>query len=417
MELKILTKKEFDSYALNHPLGSFQQSSAWGKFMEDDNFHAYYVGGFVKDNIVAVTMLLSYESKQVNGRIFYAPRGFLIDYKNDSLLKSFTNCIKNFILEKHGVFLRIDPYVLVCDRDNNGNIIKGGISNDFIKSNLTSASFIKSEVDIQPKWLNRINLKGKSIDDIFTNFSSKARQIIRKNEKLGFKVRDLSFDNLDSFLRVIDNESKKYNILIPTRSFYEDLRNSFTSEYVKFKEVYFEKEEIIKNINIEINNAISKKEERIRNYHNSKMTDEYFIKKEFDYRKEINRLNNLKEYFNTCDAIVSMGYYLYITISNEVIAFQGGILPKYSKLNASYTMHYEMIKYAINNKYKYYNLYEIGDITNKNNKLINSFNYKKNFGGEVVELIGTYDLIIDEKKWMLAKKYFPKYLGVKTIFK
>ena len=45
MELKELTKKEFDQFALNHPLGSFQQTSSWGRFMEGDKFHAYYVGG------------------------------------------------------------------------------------------------------------------------------------------------------------------------------------------------------------------------------------------------------------------------------------------------------------------------------------------------------------------------------------
>ena len=36
MELRELTRKEFDSYALNHPLGSFQQTSSWGRFMEGD---------------------------------------------------------------------------------------------------------------------------------------------------------------------------------------------------------------------------------------------------------------------------------------------------------------------------------------------------------------------------------------------
>ena len=147
------------------------------------------------------------------------------------------------------------------------------------------------------------------------------------------------------------------------------------------------------------------------------MTEDYFIDKEFSDRKEIIRLNELKNYYSNFDDEVSLGIYLYITIGNEVLAFQGGIFNEYAKLDASYTMHYEMIKYAINNGYKYYNLYEIGDITDKNNKLMNSFNYKKNFGGEVVELIGTYDLIIDDKMSIKASKYFPEYMGVKTIFK
>ena len=52
-----------------------------------------------------------------------------------------------------------------------------------------------------------------------------------------------------------------------------------------------------------------------------------------------------------------------------------------------------------------------------NNKLKNSYNYKKNFGGEVVELVGEYDLVINPKYTNMARKYFTEYLGVKTIFK
>ena len=147
------------------------------------------------------------------------------------------------------------------------------------------------------------------------------------------------------------------------------------------------------------------------------MTEEYFVDKELETKEEIRRLEELKKYFSKCDDDVSMGIYMFITIGKEVVAFQGGVSPLYAKLDASYTMHYEMIKYALDNNFDYYNLYEIGDITDSNNKLKNSFNYKKNFGGEVIELVGEYDLIIDPKYTNMVRKYFPEYLGVKTIFK
>ena len=416
MELRELTKKEFDAYALNHPLGSFQQTSSWGRFMEGDKFHAYYVGGFIKEHIVGACLLLSYERKKDKVRIFYSPRGFLIDYKNEVLLKEFTEEVKKFIIEKHGVFLKIDPYILVRDRDNEGNIIEGGVYNDFVEVNLTNANFIKVNDRIQPKWLSRINLKDKNIDDIFNNFSPKARQTVRRNERLGFKVRDFDFENIDKFIDIINEESKKYNTIVPTKTFYLDLKQTFDGN-IKFKEVYFKKNEVISNIDKMIIDVNKEKEIRINNYHNSKMTAEYFIDKELEDEEEIKRLNSLKEYFSKCSDDVSMGIYMFITIGNEVVALNGGIVNEYNKLDASYTLHYEMIKYAINNGYKYYNLYEIGDITDNNNKLKNSYNYKKNFGGEVVELVGEYDLVIDPKYTDMARKHFPEYLGVKTIFK
>lgn len=416
MELRELTKKEFDSYALNHPLGSFQQTSFWGRFMEGDKFHAYYVGGFIKEHLVGASLLLSYERKKDKERLFYAPRGFLIDYKNEELLKEFTEEVKKFIIEKNGVFLKIDPYILVRDRDSEGKIIEGGVYNDFVEVNLTNANFVKVNDRIQPKWLSRIKLKDKSIDDIFNSFSPKARQTVRRNERLGFKVRDFDFKDIDKFIDIIDNESKKYNTIIPTKTFYLDLKQTFDGN-IKFIEVYFKKDEVISNIDKMIIDVNKEKEVRINNYHNSKMTAEYFIDKELEDEEEIKRLDNLKDYFSKCSDDVSMGIYMFITIGNEVVALNGGIVDEYNKLDASYTLHYEMIKYAIENGYKYYNLYEIGDITDSNNKLKNSYNYKKNFGGEVVELVGEYDLVINPKYTDIARKYFPEYLGVKTIFK
>ena len=416
MELKELTKKEFDQFALNHPLGSFQQTSSWGRFMEGDKFHAYYVGGFIKEKMVGASLLLSYERKKDKERLFYAPRGFLIDYKNEELLKEFTEEVKKFIIEKHGVFLKIDPYILVRDRDSEGKIIEGGVYNDFVEVNLTNANFIKVNDKIQPKWLSRINLKEKTIDDIFNNFSPKARQTVRRNERLGFKVRDFDFKDIDNFIDIINKESKKYRTIVPTKTFYLDLKQAFDGN-IKFKEVYFKRDEVTNNIDKMISEVIKEKEVRINNYHNSKMTAEYFIDKELEDEEEIKRLENLKEYFSKCSDDVSMGIYMFITIGNEVVALNGGIVDEYNKLDASYTLHYEMIKYAIENGYKYYNLYEIGDITDDNNKLKNSYNYKKNFGGEVVELVGEYDLVINPKYTNMARKYFPEYLGVKTIFK
>ena len=416
MELRELTRKEFDQFALNHPLGSFQQTSFWGRFMEGDKFHAYYVGGFIKEHIVGVCLLLSYERKKDKIRIFYSPRGFLIDYKNEELLKEFTEEVKKFIIEKHGVFLKIDPYILVRDRDNEGNIIEGGVYNDFVEVNLTNANFIKVNDRIQPKWLSRINLKDKNIDDIFNNFSPKARQTVRRNERLGFKVRDFDFKDIDKFMDIINDESKRYLTVMPTKTFYEELKQSFDGN-IQLKEVYFKRDEVISNIDKMIIDVNKEKEIRINNYHSSKMTAEYFIDKELEDEKEIKRLNSLKEYFSKCSDDVSMGIYMFITIGNEVVALNGGIVDEYNKLDASYTLHYEMIKYAINNGYKYYNLYEIGNITDDNNKLKNSYNYKKNFGGEVVELVGEYDLVIDPKYTDMARKHFPEYLGVKTIFK
>lgn len=418
MELKELTKKEFDSFALSHPLGNFQQTSSWGRFCEGEGFHAYYVGLIDKNDIVAASLLLSMDVNKVKGRIFYAPHGFLIDYKNSSLLSNFTLEVNKFIESKNGVFLKIDPYVLLQDRDSNGNIIEGGINNSYIIDNLINNGFIKDQKDlIQPKFISRINLKNKSLDEAFNEFTSKSRQIVRRNQRYGFKIEQLDIDNLDFFFDIININSKKYKTVGYTKSYFNDLINSFGKDNIKFMSVYFERMDVINNLNEEIKNILADKEERINNYHNSKMSEEYFVEKEMTDQKEIDRLNNLISYFYSLNINkVLMGAYLFIESGNEIAMLQGGMVDDYLKFDASYTLIYEMIKYAIDNNYKYFNLQDVGDITNSNNSFTSSFNYKKNFGGEVVEFIGEFNLPIKKDKFDLSLKNFPDYYGVKTTF-
>ena len=108
-------------------------------------------------------------------------------------------------------------------------------------------TLLKLMIEFKPKWLSRINLKDKTIDDVFNNFSPKARQTVRRNERLGFKVRDLDFENIDKFICIINEERKKYHTIVPTKTFYLDLKQSFDGN-IQFKEVYFKKDEIISNI-------------------------------------------------------------------------------------------------------------------------------------------------------------------------
>ena len=50
---------------------------------------------------------------------------------------------------------------------------------------------------------------------------------------------------------------------MPTRTFFEDLHSCFTDKYLQLIEVYFNKNEVISNINKMIQELLIKKEERI----------------------------------------------------------------------------------------------------------------------------------------------------------
>ena len=89
MKFVSLEEKEFDSFARHHPQASFYQASTWGHLKEENGWQMHLLG--VKDGkkIIAATLLLG-KKTPIGYRMFYAPRGLLVDYDNYDVLSFFT---------------------------------------------------------------------------------------------------------------------------------------------------------------------------------------------------------------------------------------------------------------------------------------------------------------------------------------
>jgi len=115
MELVKLTEEEFENYAKNHPYVSFHQTKEWGHLKETNGWSMHLLGLKDNDKIVTASLLLSKKIPFFNKQMFYSPRGFLIDYSNYELLKTWTNELKKYVKDNNGVFVKIDPYVSYQD--------------------------------------------------------------------------------------------------------------------------------------------------------------------------------------------------------------------------------------------------------------------------------------------------------------
>ena len=62
------------------------------------------------------------------------------------------------------------------------------------------------------------------------------------------------------------------------------------------------------------------------------------------------------------------------------------------EFQSAYTVHFAGMKYAIENNFDRYNFYGItGDFDEANNPLFGLYSFKRDFGRQVVELIGEFD--------------------------
>ena len=96
MKLERLSKEEFKKYADKSPQISFHQTQEWANLKKENGWDAYYLGlkDEDEDKVKAVSLILSKELPIIKKKMFYAPRGFLIDYNDKDLLKEWTTKIK-----------------------------------------------------------------------------------------------------------------------------------------------------------------------------------------------------------------------------------------------------------------------------------------------------------------------------------
>mgnify|MGYP003299864064 CR=1 FL=1 len=387
MEFVELTEQEYENYWKTHPLKTFLSAKEIGKLREKRNWKVYYVGLKEKNKIYGAAMLLG-SKKKFNMHEFYSPRGFLIDYNNKSLLELFTKEISTFIKKKKGYILRIDPYVINKERDINGNIIEDGINNKNIINSLKNIGFKKvpSKNNEQVSWMFSLDLEGKTEDEILNEMKPNTRNIIRKAEKSGITIKELSFDELPKFNNIIKDTGKRRNFTTREKDYYEDMYILF---HPKNEVKYYITELNLKDYVEKLTKEKHEKEIKLEKIKKCGKKEE--LKKDIDLLT--NKIVDAEAIRNKTNSdIITLSGSMFMLIQPEIIYLSSGNYEEYMKFNSQYLLQWELIKYGIKNGFKKHNFYGIPENINNHPDNYGIYEFKKGFNGYVEELIGEYEL-------------------------
>lgn len=428
MKLKKLSKKKFKTFADKNPEITFHQTEEWANLKKANNWDAHYIG-LEDDNkkIVAGALLLSKTLPIIKKKMFYSPRGFLIDYNNKELLKKFTEEIKKYAKTENAIFIKIDPFVEYQEHDNNGDIVKNGYNNKDAVENLKSLGykffgFNLMQDTLQPRWMHVIETKDRNLDDVMKDMESKTRQILRKNEKCGITTREITRDELPIFKDIMKHTSDRREFVDRPLSYYEAMWDALHDsgilkiliaeiDFNKYEKNTLEEKEEIEN---NLKDRIYKKEKNIlkmndKKYNSSNKQDEEAIKR---LEKQLEKIKELKDEYGDKEIL---GGILFLIYGNEVLSLHGGSHAKLMQFQSAYTIHFEGVKMAVEGNYNRYNFYGITGDFRKENPLYGLYLFKKSFGGHVVELIGEYDLIVSKFWYTLYNLAFKTYHKLKNI--
>lgn len=429
MEFVKLEEKEFKKFAYNHEQASFHQTIGWGKLKEENGWTCEFLGLKEDNEVKAATMLLS-KMTPIKKKMFYAPHGFLLDYKDTKLFDKFLDKVKKHVKENKGIFLKIDPYLMKVQRDINGDIVENGIDNRDVHKYLLEKGFKeingkRTEQTLQGKWIYWIDIKGRTLDEVMKDMTSKTRQMIRKNEKNGIEVKEAGPEALPKFKDIMDHTSERREFLSRSLDYYKQMYDNLNKEDIC--KIYFAElnlKEQIKKFEDEretLQNDYDKKEKDFSEG-KLKVNEKKFQAKQNETLEAIKRLDkSIDEYKELRKKegqdILILGGIMYMIHGKEVISFIGGAYSKYLDFQPFYTLHYEMLKYAVENNYERYNFYGISGNLKEDDPMYGIYLFKKGFGGEVVELMGEFDYPISKTYYCVYKTSYGVYHKLKQIKK
>lgn len=393
MEFVEIKETEYEKFWENHPLKTFLSSKEIGMLREKNGWNKYFVGLKENNKVIAATMLVSHK-RRLSKYEFYAPRGFLINFNDTKIVNLFVKEIKKFIKERNGYILRIDPYVINKERDIDGNIVNDGIDNTKVIENLKQLGFKKvSEKDMeQVGWMFSLGLEGKTEEEILKEMKPNTRNTIRKAEKFGIEIKELSYDELDKFEDIMIETGARKNFSIRKLDYFQDMYNLF---YDKKQIKYYITELNLKKYIEKLEKEKLEKEEKIKSLSDAKynegqkkgLTNEIMsLEKRIKESTEIIRSKGKD--------VITLSGSMFIMIQPEIIYLSSGNYEEYMKFNSQYLIQWEMIKYGIKNNFKKHNFYGIPANINTHPKDYGIYEFKRGFNGYVEELIGEFELPI-----------------------
>ena len=393
MKFQEITEKEYREFWETHPLKTFLSAPEISKLREKSNWETYYVGIKEDKKLIAATMLLSHK-RHFGKYEFYSPRGFLLDFKDENVLSFFTEELKKYIKEKKGYILRIDPYVIYKERDIDGNIVEGGEDNSNVVENLYKLGYKKVPTKNmeQVGWMFSLGLEGKDEEQIMKEMKPNTRNTIRKAEKFGISVNEISYDELDRFQSIMEETSKRKGFSNRKLSYYQEMYKLFHDRNeVKF----FITELNLKKYVDGLKKEMKEKEEKMNSLSDAKYNDgakKNLTNEIASFEKRIKESEEIIE--STGKDIITLSGSMFMLIKPEVIYLSSGNYEEFMKFNSQYLIQWELIKYGIENGFKKHNFYGIPENINEHPKDYGIYEFKRGFNGYVEELIGEFELPI-----------------------
>ena len=407
MKIVVLTQTQYRNYSNIHNERNFGQTIEYS-ILETNNGHNRIFLGLVDEsnNLHAATLIII-KNISPNIKEAYAPNGFLIDYANFELVKTFTEELKNYLKILKITYLITNPMFKLRVYNKQNNLINNNIN---ILDNLIKLDYNPTGYNNEFSKYDIVIENYDNVDNIYRKFNRNTKRNIKDSINMGITLHKASINDIETFYEIIKKKTTH------TLSYYYNLMNIYNTKDNKM-EIFFTKldpQKFLLNAK-KLYEKEAKKNEAIHKTiqnNNGKMTEKILNKKInsdslLEKYKEL--LNKAITFSNKHNESVIIGTCAIIKNNKEIYFLIDGYKESFRTIHSSHILKWALIKKYSLLGYKIFNLGEIHrDYYNKENKYHGQYMYKIGFGGNIVEYPQNLLLVINKpiyKAYMSFKNF------------
>ena len=397
-ELQIVQEKNNNRYFL-------QQAAVYSKMLNFNNLKTKILAVKENNKVLAYATFIYFPYK----KFFYkvtAQHGPVMDYSNTELVTFYMTELKKYFAKDFRVLcVRVNPFL-------NERIYKDieyvETTEDAIKTDkiLTSLGYkpLNDDLFTNPTLASRC-VFSKSLDENITennllkNISQIARYTINRTMKEGVQVREIDiFDEEDAkiFDEINRDTEERIDFSIRDNTYFKSLKNNI-GDKAHYLVSYIDCDQFVETTTTTIANLEKERDDLKEKLEQGKVNAKKATNrlKEFDeniaiWYKKIDKIKELKEENGN---IINLSCATFIESGQDLIYFTSGAMRKFHRYEGPYAILFHMMKYAINNNFKYFNFFGTSkDFESEEAADYGVLQFKRNFNGNIEYFMDNYEI-------------------------
>ena len=333
------TLAEYETFVQGHPKGHFAQSSLWAKQKPAWTWKAI-ISRDSEGKIRGSVAFLIRKMPLIGRKMMYACRGPVCDLDDRTTFAELMYAAKKLAAQEKAYVIKIDPDV----PSNQTDFVKMLEENGF-RTRDTGKNFEA----IQPRYVFRLYLNGRSEEEILASFHQKWRYNIRLATKKGVEVRICGKEMVADFARIMVETGLRDNFATRPPEYFSAMLDNF-GEKCRLYMAFYEDKPIAGTLAIHYGDKV---------------------------------------------------WYLYGASSNE-----------YRNLMPNYLLQWRMIQWAIETGCRVYDFRGVSGDISEDNPHYGLYRFKQGFHGEFTEFVGEYDYVQNQLMYFAAEKGSLAYKGL-----